>query len=156
MSPWPRPCRCWTSTTVWWWHLMPLARGSIPSNKDAGRMWLSLECTCCNRFRYSSQSIWEGFNKTMWRRWNGIISARAWTLNTGTCWPTKWMANTPLVTPTCSLQHRNWKDRQKLEIPCSQRLPWLEDQMWPDHRHQRTCFPLGSWRVIIPSWLNPL
>ena len=27
------------------------------------------------------------------------------TPNTGTCWPTKWMANTLLITPTCSLQH---------------------------------------------------
>ena len=83
-----------------------------------------------------------------------IVSMRAWTPNTGACWPTKWMANTLLVTPTCSLQCGNWKDRQKLEIPCSQRLPWLEDQMLPDHRHQGTCFPLGSWRAIIPSWLD--
>ena len=87
------------------------------------------------------------------------VSMRAWTPNTGTCWPTKWVANAPLVTPTCSLQCTKWKDGQKLEIPCSQRLPWLEDQMLPDHRHWRTSFPQsaivesigteGDWTVVL-------
>ena len=71
------------------------------------------------------------------------------------CWPTKWMANTPLVTPTWFLLPRSWKDRQRPEIPCCRRPPWLEGQMLPSHRHWGTCFPLWSWRAIIPSWLNP-
>ena len=53
-------------------------------SKDPGRMWLSLECTCHSKSRYSSQSIQEGFNKSMWRRWNEIASMRAWTPYTGT------------------------------------------------------------------------
>ena len=61
----------------------------------------------------------------------------------------RWMTNTPLVTLTCSLQHRNWKDGQKLETSLFQKTtPWLEDQMLPDYRHWGTCFPLGSWRAI--------
>ena len=36
--------------------------------QGSGRMWLSLECACCNKFRYSSQSTWEGCNRSTWRR----------------------------------------------------------------------------------------
>ena len=98
-------------------------------NKVPGRMCLGSECTCHCRFRYFRRSIWEWFNRSMWRRWNEIISMRAWTPNISTCWPTKWMVNSPLVSPTCSLQPRSWKDGQKPKIPCSQRQPQLEDQM---------------------------
>ena len=70
-------------------------------------------------------------------------------------WLTKWMVNPLLATPTCSLWPGSWKDGQKLEIPCSQRPPQLKDQMLPGHSHLGTCFPLGSWRAIVPSWLTP-
>ena len=165
--PW-RPCqqfwwgcypnqsyRCWTSAMPWWWCLMPLVSSSIPSSKVPGRMWLSLECACCSRFRYLSQSTLEEFNRSMWSRRNEIICMRAWTLNIGICWLTKWMVNAPLATPTCSLQPGSWKDGQKPEIPCSWRPSQWEDQMLPSHRHQEICFPLGSWRAIVPSSLNP-
>ena len=142
------------STMAWWWCLMPFVRRSIPSSKVLGKMWPRSECACCSRFRYSSWSTQEGFNRRTWRRWNEIISTRACTPNISACWPTKWMANTLLATLTCFLQPRSWKEGSKLEIPCSQRLPQLEDQMVPSQRHWGTCFPLGSWRAIVPSQLN--
>ena len=146
--------RCWMSTRTCWWCFMHLVKSSIPSSKYPGRMWLSLKCTYCSRYIYFSQSNQEGFNRSTWRRWNEIISTRAWTPNISAHWLTKWMVNTPLAILTCSLQPRSWKDGQKLEIPCSQRPPQLEDQMLPSHRHRGTCFPLWSWRAIVPSQLN--
>ena len=83
-----------------------LSKELYSSSKVPGRMWPSLRCTCCSRFRYFSQSTWEGFNRRGWRRWSEIVSMRAWTSNIGACWPTKWMVNTLLATPTCSLQPR--------------------------------------------------
>ena len=145
--------RCWMSTMAWWWCSTP-SRSSIASSKVPGRMWPSSGGTCQSRFRHSIQSTWEGCNRSTWRRWSEIISMRAWTLNIGACWPTKWMANTPLATPTCSLQPRHWKDGQKPEIPCSQRPPQLENQMLPGHRHWGICFLLGSWRATVPSLLD--
>ena len=129
-------------------------RSSIPSNKVPGRLCLSSKCACCSRFRYSSLSTQAGFNRSTQRIWNEIISTRAWTPDIGACWPTMWMANTPLATLTCSLQPRSWTDGPKPEIPCSWRPPQLEDGMLPSHRHWGICFPLGSWRAIVPSLLH--
>ena len=142
------------STMAWQWHLTPLVRSSIPSSKVPGKMWLSSECTYHSRLRYFSQCTQEGFIMSTWRRWNKIISIRAWTTKFGTYWLTKWMSNTPLATLTCSLWPKSWEDGPKPEILCSWKPPQLEDQMLLGHRHQGTCFSLGSWRAIIPSLLN--
>ena len=99
----------WMSITAWWWCLMHLIRSSIPTSKIPGRMWPSSECACYSRFRYSSQSTQEGFNRSTRKRWNEIVSMRAWTPNISAWWPIKWMANTLLVTLTCSLQSGSWK-----------------------------------------------
>ena len=46
---------------------MPLVRSSIPSSKDLGTMWLSLECACCSRYRCFSWNTHKGFNRSTWK-----------------------------------------------------------------------------------------
>ena len=119
----PNQCltECWISTMAWWWHLTPLVRSSIPSSKVLGRMWPSSEWTCHSRFRYSSQSTHGGriqqehVEEIKWDH----VSTRAWTPNISACWPTKWMANTPLATPDLLLA------AQKLERWAEARDPLL-------------------------------
>ena len=111
--------------------------------------WLSSECTCHNKPRYSrvpgkdSTAVPRGdkMGSFLWQSEPQIPAhvgpqSGWWTL---------------LVTLSYSLQHGNWKDRQKLEIPCSQRLPWLEDQMPPDHRHWGTGW-IFRRRPRNPQW----
>ena len=121
--------RGWMDTMAWWWCLMPLVRSSIPWSKVLGRMWRNSKCALVTAdsdtpVRVHRKDSTEAFRGDETR----FISMRAWTPNIGTCWPTKWLVNTPLATPTCSLQPRSWRDVQKPEILCSWRLPQLEDQ----------------------------
>ena len=141
------------STMAWWWHTTPLVRSS--SLKQGSGENVAKFGVCLSQQVQIPQSEYPGkFNRSMWRKWNEIISMRAWTMNISACWLAKSMVNTPLATLTCSLWLRSWQDGQELEIPCSQRPPQWEDQGLPGHRHQGTCFPLGSRRAIIPLWLN--
>ena len=148
--------RCWMSTMAWWWCSMPLVKSSIPSIEVSGRMWPSLECTCHSRFRYSSQSTWEGFNRSMYSRWNEIISMRAWTPNIGACWPTKWMSNT--IASYCDLLLA----AQKLERQAEARdllLPKTTTTGGSNVTQPQTSgnlFPSRSWSATLPSLLDPL
>ena len=148
MLPWPMFCRCWISTTIWWWHLTPLARSSIPLNKvwgECGQVWSELVATGSDtpvRVSMKDSARACGGDETRLFLWR----------------PEPWMQAHvgPQSRWWTSCKCRNWKDGQKIEIPCSQRLPWLEDQILPDHRHWGTCIPLRSWRAITPSCLDLL
>ena len=83
------------------------------------RMWLSLEYTYPNKFRYFRQSIPAESNRNMWRKWSGIASIKALVLSIRECWPTRAMVKILSPILNCSLLPKSWKDGWKPEILCS-------------------------------------
>ena len=70
----------------------------IPSSREWERMWLSLEYTYPNKFRYSRHGVsWPESNRSLWRRWSGIASMKALVLSISECWPTRLSGENPVT-----------------------------------------------------------